>query len=180
MSAAAPPLVPLTAKSQFIEDVAAHMKTRSFEQEMARLQENLQKFKYAEAQAFQAKLRLLSKLPEIERSLEAVDGLISRQDSDEPVAIDFELSDGFYAKATVHKPEAVNLWLGAGVMVEYPLAEAQQLLTSNLAACKQRIEELTKDLEVIKDCQTVTEVSIARVFNHDVETRRGGKAGPSS
>jgi hypothetical protein len=65
-------------------------------------------------------------------------------------------------------------------MVEYPLTEAQQLLTSNLAACKQRIEELTKDLEVIKDCQTVTEVSIARVFNHDVETRRGGKAGPSS
>ena len=37
-----------------------------------------------------------------------------------------------YAKADIEDPSKVFLWLGANVMLEYPLAEANQLLENNL------------------------------------------------
>lgn len=42
--------------------------------------------------------------------------------------LDFALSDQVFAKARLANVEAVNLWLGAGVMLEYSLPDAQQLL----------------------------------------------------
>lgn len=41
---------------------------------------------------------------------------------------DFSLAEQVYAKATVQNVTTVNLWLGANVMLEYPLAEAKNLL----------------------------------------------------
>jgi prefoldin subunit 5 len=37
--------------------------------------------------------------------------------------VDFELADQIYARATVKDANAVCLWLGANVMVEYSLEE---------------------------------------------------------
>lgn len=64
------------------------------------------------------------------------------------------------------------------MQVEYPLAEAKVLLSSNLAAAKQNLAQLEGELVDAKDSITITEVSIARVFNYDVEQRRakGGSA----
>ena len=42
--------------------------------------------------------------------------------------LDFALSDQVYARARVRGAASVNLWLGAGVMLEYDLPEAKQLL----------------------------------------------------
>ena len=44
--------------------------------------------------------------------------------------MDFSLSDQVYARARVSDVQAVNLWLGAGVMLEYTLEAAQALLVS--------------------------------------------------
>ena len=41
------------------------------------------------------------------------------------MALDFELGSSVYCKAKVSDVTSVNLWLGAGVMVEYPLEEAK-------------------------------------------------------
>ena len=41
---------------------------------------------------------------------------------------EFELGNSVWAKAKVPPTKAVNLWLGADLMVEYPIDEAQQLL----------------------------------------------------
>ena len=42
--------------------------------------------------------------------------------------VDFSISDQVYAKAKVPVTDTVNLWLGANVMLEYPLEEAKTLL----------------------------------------------------
>ena len=44
--------------------------------------------------------------------------------------LDFSLSDQVYARARIGNVDSVGLWLGAGVMVEYALAEAKSLLVS--------------------------------------------------
>ena len=72
--------------------------------------------------------------------------------------LDFSLSDQVYARARVADVEAVNLWLGAGVMLEYSLADAQALLDRQLAGCKQQLEVVQWEHEYIKDQLTTTEV----------------------
>lgn len=44
------------------------------------------------------------------------------------VTLDFGLSQQVYAKAKVKDVTSVGLWLGADVMLEYPLEDAKQLL----------------------------------------------------
>jgi hypothetical protein len=48
--------------------------------------------------------------------------------------MDFSLADQVYARARVADVASVNLWLGAGVMLEYTLEAAQELLVSGGAA----------------------------------------------
>ena len=165
----------LSAKAEFIGDVDQHMKNKSLDTEFLRLKNNFSKFKALEQQALQNKQRLLEKLPDIEKTLEAVEALLAKSEDDPAIEVDFELTDGFLAKAALQQVKSVNLWLGAGIMVEYPLEEAQQLLQSNLAAAKERLEQVQQELDYAKDCATVTEVSMARVFNWDVERRRNQK-----
>ena len=71
----------------------------------------------------------------------------------------------------------MGLWLGAGVMVEYPLEEAAALLQANKKACEDNLAASADNLGLLKDSITVTEVNTARVFNWDVEQRRGLKGG---
>jgi prefoldin subunit 5 len=42
--------------------------------------------------------------------------------------VDFSLSDQVYARAKLRDVDSVGLWLGAGIMVEYSLDEAKNLL----------------------------------------------------
>ena len=49
------------------------------------------------------------------------------------VSYEFELGNSVWAKAKILPTKAVNLWLGADVMVEYPVEEAQQLLVRMMA-----------------------------------------------
>eukprot|EP00877_Chromochloris_zofingiensis_P005786 jgi/Chrzof1/15208/Cz09g31200.t1 len=167
-------------KAAFIEDVGKYMEGKQFEMTMLELQQRLRYYKVLEAQIMTKKGRLTQKLPEIQKTLDIVNALIKQQDTDDVIVADFELTEGVYAKAQMQQVQSVNLWLGAGVMVEYPLEEAQQLLTKNLANCKTNLATHTSDLEMVRESRTITEVSIARVFNWDVEQRRKGKESAAS
>lgn len=177
----------LDPKAAFIEDVPAYLASRKLEPESAilELQERLRRLRALEGQATQRRARTLAKVPEIESALVAVRGLVARRGGEEGgdsaaaavTHVDYALSDGVFARAALRgdSVKAVGLWLGAGVMVEYPLDEAILLLESNLRAAKEGLEALGRDLDLVKDGATVTEVSIARVFNYDVERRRRAK-----
>lgn len=72
--------------------------------------------------------------------------------------MDFELADSVYARAAFDICDHVNLWLGAGVMVEYPIEEAKEVLEKSLEKCKANLEETKNELDKAKDKITITEV----------------------
>jgi prefoldin subunit 5 len=174
---------------QFIDDVPAFMKVKkrvdyrraniqsfgglqgkSVDAVIKEFNERYAGLKMLEGQLNQRKGRLLTKLPEIQKALDMVNKLIEAEGAE--MTMDFELSPHVYTRAKVKELTTVNLWLGANVMVEYQLEEARDLLKTNLENCKANLETTNLDLDLIKESTTTTEVSIARVYNYDVELRR--------
>jgi hypothetical protein len=55
-------------------------------------------------------------------------------------------------------------------------AQAKELLTRNLANCVSNMESTRQDMTFLRTQITITEVSIARVYNWDVKRRREATA----
>lgn len=102
----------------------------------------------------------------------------AQTEGEESIKMHFELSDAVYAKADVPvaAEQPVFLWLGANVMLEYPLDDAVTLLQNNLATAEKALGEIVADLSFLKDQMTTSEVNIARVYNWDVRERRKKEA----
>ena len=67
------------------------------------------------------------------------------------------------------------MWLGANVMLEYSLEEAEELLTKNLELATQKMSQVEPDLDFLREQITTTEVNMARVVNWDVQQRQAAK-----
>ena len=67
----------------------------------------------------------------------------------------FELNDTLYAKALVPPTEEVYLWLGANVMLAYPIAEAEMLLEGKLSGARQTLDNCEEDLDFLREQITV-------------------------
>ena len=142
---------------------------------------------------------LREKLPEMKRTLEVVKFLkkkrkdISEAKHSDPGADDldddldqggkppsdviettFSLQDTLYAKANIRPADVdeVYLWLGANVMVAYPLDEAEDLLQGKLDKAKDSLKAAEEDLEFLRIQITTLEVAVARVHNWDVGEKR--------
>ncbi len=126
----------------------------------------------------QRRQRLMTKLPEIQKAHDMVVKLVEADG--QALTMDFELAPQVYSTAKIQDVSSVNLWLGAGVMVEYPLQEARELLDSQLSTCKANLDTAKKDIAFIQEGVTTTEVSIARIFNYEVERKRFEKGGTPS
>ncbi|CAN6343332.1 unnamed protein product, partial [Urochloa humidicola] len=110
-----------------------------------------------------------AKIPDIEKCLDIVAALQAKKDLGEALIADFELSEGIYSRAKIEDTDSVCLWLGANVMLEYSC-------NKNLENAKASLEVLVADLQFLRDQQTITQVTIARVFNWDVHQRRSKQA----
>lgn len=137
---------------RFIEDVGAFLGANTVDVVLTDFQDRLRKFKLIEGQLIRRKAQLMGKLPEIQKALDIVNKLIELSGSGGEMITDFELADGVFAKTRVQGVKTVNLWLGAGVMVEYPLEEAQEVLSNNLKVCKANLSTVNSDLEVRAIC----------------------------
>ncbi|KAH0856146.1 hypothetical protein HID58_084407 [Brassica napus] len=93
---------------------------------------------------------------------------------------DFEVSEGIYSRACIEDTDSVCLWLGANVMLEYSCEEATALLRNNLENAKASLEVLVADLQFLRDQVTVTQVTIARIYNYDVHQRRVKQVTPTA
>tara|TARA_B100000482_G_scaffold33403_1_gene21252 strand:+ start:444 stop:926 length:483 start_codon:yes stop_codon:yes gene_type:complete len=152
--------------------VEDYMKGKDAEQTLNELQTLYQQYKQIEQGLQQNRIRLGNKLPEIKRALETVKLLKDKAATGDELDMDFELTDSVFAKAKVRDAKSVYLWLGANVMLEYSLDEAETLLTTNHLNCSRNLETNKSDLAFVKDNVTITEVSIARVYNWDVKRRK--------
>jgi prefoldin subunit 5 len=90
----------------------------------------------------------------------------------EPLEATFELNDTLYAHAAVPPTDEVYLWLGANVMLSYPLQAAESLLESRLETARRNLSNCEEDMDFLREQITTMEVATARVYNWDVQQRR--------
>ncbi len=156
---------------------------------LRRFQEMISKYQFMEANVQKRAAGLREKLPEMESTLSAIRFLRKQKskleaagiDDDEAVAdleTTFSLSDTLYAKATITPREIdeVYLWLGANVMVAYPLAEAEEMLQGRVEKAGETLQACEEDMEFLRVQITTVEVATARVYNWDVVEKRRRKA----
>jgi len=113
----------------------------------------------------------LRKLPDIQQAIEVVDFLRKRREDGNSIKTHFPLTDNCHAKAEIPPTDRVCLWLGANVMLEYSIEEAENLLKSSNLNASESISKLDSNLAFLRDQITTTEVNIARVHNHMVKIK---------
>ncbi|KAG7330386.1 hypothetical protein KOW79_006608 [Hemibagrus wyckioides] len=158
----------------FVEDVDSFMKqpgNDTADVVLRKLDEQYQKYKYMELNLVQKKMRLKNQIPQIKQTLEILRHMQKKKDTTDPMDTHFLLADNVYCKASVPPTDKVCLWLGANVMLEYDIDEAQTLLEKNLGTASRNLESLEEDLDFLRDQFTTTEVNMARVYNWDVKRR---------
>ncbi|CAM8903037.1 unnamed protein product [Rhodiola kirilowii] len=158
----------------FVEDVQTYLTQLGLDvnSALAFLQERLQQYKMVEMKLLAQQRELQTKIPDIEKCLAVVATLQEKKGFDEPILADFEVSEGIYSRARIEDTDSVCLWLGANVMLEYTCKEAITLLKNNLENANGSLEVLIADLQFLRDQVTITQVTIARVYNWDVHQRR--------
>ena len=79
----------------------------------------------------------------------------TRQSESEPIETTFELNETLYAKALISATDEVYLWLGANVMLAYPIDEAVGLLESKLSSAQEGLTNCEEDLDFLREQITV-------------------------
>jgi prefoldin subunit 5 len=134
------------------------------------------KYQYLQNNFLQTKQSTNAKLPDILSANAAVKHIKAQQAQSKVVDAQFQLSDNVYVNAEIPPGDKVALWLGANVMLEYSLDEAETLLENNEKTAHQALSEYDEALECLRDQLTVTEVNIARVHNYNVKMRAEQRA----
>ena len=183
----------------FMSNVNEYVKTiEDVESTLQRFQEMTSKYTFMQQNVDRRAAGLKEKLPEMKNTYDTVrflktkrklalqkkqdggaeddldDELDESKHNPQELETTFSLQDTLYAKASI-KPAEVNevyLWLGANVMVAYPLDEAEELLQGKLETAKKSLKAAEEDLEFLRVQITTLEVAIARVHNWDVGEKR--------
>lgn len=160
----------------FVDRVEDYVTTRAdVEPTLKRFQEMISKYQFMEVNQQKRVAGLKINMPDIQKTLDTVRFLKTRKEGADPIQATFELNDTLYAKANIPATEEVYLWLGANVMLAYPIDEAEELLSNRLAAAKQSFANCEEDLDFLREQITTMEVATARVYNWDVTMKRKEK-----
>ncbi|PWY73862.1 prefoldin subunit 3 [Aspergillus sclerotioniger CBS 115572] len=164
----------------FVDNVADYVSSREeVEPTLRSFQEMISKYQFMEVNTQRRGAGLRDKIPDIKKTLEMVRFLnMRRENNSDPLETNFELNDTLYARASVSPAdtEEVYLWLGANVMLAYPIEEAETMLQDKLSAAEKSLSNCEEDLEFLREQITTLEVATARVYNWDVVQRRKEKA----
>ncbi|KAL8912256.1 MAG: hypothetical protein Q9171_002711 [Xanthocarpia ochracea] len=170
----------------FVDKVEDYVSSRAeVDGTMKSFQEMISKYQFMEVNTQRRTAGLKEKVPDIQKTLDMVQFLHSRKPGSEPIETTFELNDTLYAKAVIPPTDEVYLWLGANVMLAYPISEAETLLESKLATAQQSLENCEEDLDFLREQITTLEVATARLYNWEVTMKRkekaenGGDEGPA-
>jgi prefoldin subunit 5 len=136
------------------------------------LDEQHSKYKFMEMNMVARKRRLKQQIPDLVKSLEMIKLLNEQEDDLETNVL---LSEQIFVKSVVPPTKTVYLWLGANVMLEYSLEEAEELLKQNMDSAITNMKCLEHDQEFLRDQLTTTEVNMARIYNHDIKKRQTQK-----
>jgi prefoldin subunit 5 len=144
----------------FVDAVSDYCTTRAeVEPTLKSFSEMIQKYQFMEVNTSRRASGLREKIPDIAKTLDTVQFLKTRDEGAEELEAYFELNDTLFAKAKVPKTEEVYLWLGANVMLAYPMEEAEVLLEGKLEAAKSGLENAEEDMDFLREQITVSFLS---------------------
>jgi len=159
----------------WIDDVANYLKDNGIDQPnqlFVNLEESHRKYKFFEDNLSLKQSKLKQQVPDIRANLDIVRNLKKSKEAEQVMDNFFKVNDGVYLKSEIKPTDTVYLWLGANVMLEYGLDEAEELLTNNLTSATDQLKRIQEDLDFLRDQMTSTEVSMARTHNYDVTNKR--------
>lgn len=163
-------------EAPFVEKVEDFIKdANDFELVFNKFQERLSKYKFMQESKLATIKQLKSRVPDIENTLRICRKL--KDTDEEEIDTHYQLNDTLFTKAVI-KPNndmKVGLWLGADVMLEYPVDEAIELLEKKLSDALSTLEVSNEDVEFLRENITTMEVNCARLYNWDVERRQALK-----
>ncbi|KAB8293028.1 hypothetical protein EYC80_007390 [Monilinia laxa] len=160
----------------FVDRVEDYVTSRAdVEPTLKRFQEMISKYQFMEVNQQKRIAGSKINIPDIQKTLDTVRFLKTRKEGSDPIQATFELNDTLYAKANIPATQEVYLWLGANVMLSYPIDEAEELLSKRLAVAKQNFSNCQEDLDFLREQITTMEVATARVYNWDVTMKRKEK-----
>lgn len=114
---------------------------------LRKLDEQHSKYKLMEYNIGARRRKLKIQIPDLAKSLEMID-ILKEQTEDKETQ--FLLSEQVFLKTTMPPTSTVCLWLGANVMLEYPLDEAQVLLKQNMESAEQNLKCLEHDQDFLR------------------------------
>jgi len=165
----------------FLEEIDSFMSKpeneENCEKVLQRLDEQHGKYRFMAFNLEARRRKLKSQIPDLQRSLEMIDVL--RKETEERET-QFLLSDQIFIKTLVPPTKTVCLWLGANVMLEYPLDEAEVLLKQNMTSAVSNLKTVEHDQDFLRDQITTTEVNMARVYNWGVKKRQAASKNAAS
>ncbi|KAF2144486.1 uncharacterized protein K452DRAFT_284804 [Aplosporella prunicola CBS 121167] len=160
----------------FVDKVEDYVTSRAeVEGTLKSFQEMISKYQFMEVNTQRRAAGLKDKIPDIQKTLDTVQFMKTRKPGSDPIETTFELNDTLYAKAQIPPTEEVYLWLGANVMLSYPIPEAETLLDQKLKTAQQSLANCEEDQDFLREQITTLEVATARVYNWDVAQRRKEK-----
>lgn len=164
-------------KAKFLENIDEYLKKDTATEDdvnqfLTELQVRLDQYKYMQESKTQTLANINQKIPDIENTLETCKFLKSKSGEEESIDVDYQLNDTIFASAEIEPVQNVQLWLGAGVMLEYPLDEAIEMLEDRLKKTLENKQITIEDLDYLRANITTMEVNTARVFNWDVQRRK--------
>lgn len=119
----------------------------SVEKVLRQLDEQHSKYKLMEYNIGARRRKLKIQIPDLVKSIEMVDTLRNQIEDKETR---FLLSEQVFLKTTVPPTKLVCLWLGANVMLEYPLDEAEVLLKLNMESTEENLRCLEHDQDFLR------------------------------
>ncbi|CUS08110.1 unnamed protein product [Tuber aestivum] len=179
----------------FVGEVEKYVDSREdIERNLRKFQEMIAKYQFMEVNTQRRAGGLKDKIPDIQKTLDTVsflkgrkflrtgrrkdegsvnvNGWMDKQSSSKPFEATFELNDTLYARANIPATEEVYLWLGANVMLSYPIDEATTLLKGKLEAAKESLRNCEEDMDFLRQQITTLEVNTARLYNYEVTLKR--------
>lgn len=144
---------------------------------LQKFQTRLEQYKFMEQSKQNVIASYRTKIPDIEKSLKMVQFLTEKSKAGEVVHTNYELNDTLYSQAVIEPTESVCIWLGADVMMEYPLAEAEELLSTRLKIANENLKNAKEDSVFLRENITTMEVNVARLYNYNIKYKKALKEG---
>uniref|UniRef100_A0A914HQS9 Elongator complex protein 4 n=1 Tax=Globodera rostochiensis TaxID=31243 RepID=A0A914HQS9_GLORO len=162
-------------RTEVLENVEQFLRTKKRDLEEAQddERENFRRFKMFETSALQQKAKIDESIRDYRKSLTSLEMLSEQSEKRaDPVELTYKLDENLYSRALIEEMDKVCIWLGANVMVEYGLDEAQKLLQSHLGNVEKTAKEIEEDIAFLQDQITTTEVNLANLYNYAVQNRK--------